>query len=181
MSAAQKFAEMTDKQFEDYLYNNPGGAAKAYRLRCEGSPKGGGSQARVEYRDRVVEKQVKFIPKWMKVVTGISAILTLGSLSSVRLPEVVTKMKEVPVEVVKEVEVPVEVVREVNVPGPVQYVDREVTIVDTRREERLEKVIHRQDEIIEELRSAMRRSGIKGDRLPSTVKREAASLVRSVL
>ena len=176
MKASKKFAQMSESQFEDYLYNNPGGAAKAFRLRCEGGPRGE-TKTRVEYRDRVVErevevpgpervvtkvkeKKVRFIPQWMKVLTGLSVVLSVGSMMSVSQSEVREVVKEVSGQE-----------RVVEVPGPIQYVDREVVkevMVDNpehlasikeleRRERQLEKAVYEQNQLIRDLHFELER------------------------
>ena len=154
MKASKKFGMMSNEQFADYLYNNPGGASKAFLLRCEGvsteQPKVEVRtewKTKVEYKERVVEKVVERViekevekikvPLWMRRVTGISALVAIGCM--VMMPtgvvkEVVRKERvEVPVSVVKEVPGPervVEVVKEVEVVRevPVEVI-REVEVV----------------------------------------------------
>ena len=169
MKASKKFGLMSNEQFADYLYNNPGGASKAFLLRCEGvsteQPKVEVRtewKTKVEYKERVVEKVVERVekvvekikvPLWMRRVTGISVMVAMGCM--VMMPtgvvkEVVKKERvEVPVEVLKEVvrevEVPVEVIKEVEVvrevPGPVREV--EVRVANGYTENKLRGEVER--------------------------------------
>ena len=165
MKASEKFGRMSDKQFADYLRCNPGGASKAFLLRCEGKP----SQAtktkveyrdrivyedkyhdRIVYQDRVVEKEVKVVEKipWTTWCWRGAGCLFLGLLigaSTGGQEAVATK------EVVKTVEVPVEKV--VEVPGPVREVIKEVKVVDKERVRLLERQVaqlERDNERLEE-------------------------------
>ena len=134
MKAAKRFGEMSEEQFADYLYNNPGGAAKAFLLRCEGLPRVEAEvrtewKTKVEYKERVVEvpvekivrveQKVRRVPVWMKVVTGVS--LVVGVIGASLTPEMMVVEKKVPgpvKEVIREVPGPervVEVIREVPV------------------------------------------------------------------
>ena len=77
MKASKKFGMMSNEQFADYLYNNPGGASKAFLLRCEGIPSEEVKveyrtewKKEVEYRDRVVEKEVERGVEKKKVPEG---------------------------------------------------------------------------------------------------------------
>tara|TARA_R110002012_G_C11565524_1_gene603808 strand:- start:646 stop:1197 length:552 start_codon:yes stop_codon:yes gene_type:complete len=152
MKVSEKFGLMSNEQFADYLYNNPGGASKAFLLRCEGIPS---EEVRVEYRtewkkeieyrdrvvEKVVEKEVKVevekvvekikVPLWMRRVTGVSVLVAVGCM--VMMPTGVVK------EVIKKemVEVPVEVVKEVEGPERIVEVIKEVKVVDDYMENKL--------------------------------------------
>ena len=178
MKASKKFGLMSNEQFADYLYNNPGGASKAFLLRCEGIPS---KEVKVEYRtewkkeveyrdrvvEKVVEKEVKVevekvvekikVPLWMRRVTGLSVLVAIGCV--VMMPtgvvkEVVRKERvEVPgpervVEVIKEVEV----VREV----PVEVV-KEVGVANAYLERKLSKEVERLTVYINQLHEQLAR------------------------
>ncbi len=180
MKASKKFGLMSNEQFADYLYNNPGGASKAFLLRCEGIPSGEPRveyrtewKKEVEYRDRVVEREVEKVvekikvPLWMKRVTGVSVLVAMGCMWMMPtgvVKEVVKKERvEVPVEVVKEVvrevEVPVEVIKEVEVvrevPGPVREV--EVMVANGYVENQLRGEVDRLTKYIHQLHEQMAR------------------------
>ena len=186
MKASKKFGMMSNEQFADCLYNNPGGASKAFLLRCEGIPREEVKveyrtewKKEVEYRDRVVEKEVERVvekikvPSWMRRVTGISVLLAVGCV--VMMPtgvvkEVIRKERvEVPVEVlkevVKEVEVPVEVIKEVRVEVPVEVIrEVEVRVANDYTENQLRGEVARLEGYIHQLHGQManrsnRRSG----------------------
>ncbi len=156
MQAARRFGEMSEEQFADYLYNNPGGASKAFLLRCEGLPKVKAEvrtewKTKVEYKERVVEvpvekivrveQKVRRVPMWMKVVTGVS--LVIGGIGMYLTPEMMVVEKAVPGpvrEVVREVPGPERVVE---VLGPERVVEvpvevvREVNVVSNYLENKL--------------------------------------------
>ncbi len=166
MKASKKFGLMSNEQFADYLYNNPGGASKAFLLRCEGIPSGEPRveyrtewKKEVEYRDRVVEREVEKVvekikvPLWMKRLTGVSVLVAVGCMWMMPtgvVKEVVRKeMVEVPVEVVREVEV----LREV--PGPVREV--EVMVANGYVESQLRGEVARLTKYIHQLHEQMAR------------------------
>ncbi len=176
MKASKKFGLMSNEQFANYLYNNPGGASKAFLLRCEGVPK---QEVRVEYRtevkkevewrDKVVEVPVevvreveveKVIEKGSGVLIGTTVFFMVVSLLALMayggkevnpvsyVDREVEVVKEVERVVEKPVEVVKEVIREVRVEVPVI---KEVVVSDEYTESTLRDAVAVRDKEIDRL------------------------------